>query len=103
MKLATQSRSLRIDEARRADLDLDGAVAERIARKHALADALPAPPQQTEPDPMAERRRECHRRDHTLIVFRARFGAVRQEVCARPQPLGAIERPETRNRWTLRI
>jgi hypothetical protein len=50
--------SLGIDKNRIADLNLDVAVANGIISADALADALRSALQQTEADPMTERRRE---------------------------------------------
>src|SRR5690242_17592064 len=61
VKSATQSLPGRIDEARRAHLDLDHAVAHRIGRPHALAVALRSARQKAEPDPVVERGRERDR------------------------------------------
>src|ERR1700730_827787 len=63
----TQPFSLRVDEARRAGLDFAGGAAHRIDRRHALAGPLRAARQQTETDPVIERRRERDRGDHALI------------------------------------
>src|SRR5258708_872000 len=93
--LGTQPLSLRIDEAGRANLDLDCAISHRVRRIQALADALRPANQQAEPDPSIERWRERRRGDDALVVDGALRGAARDEMCSRAKALRADDRPQS--------
>src|SRR5215475_5193438 len=91
----TEATPLRIDVTGRADLHLDVAIAHRIAGAHELTMALRALGQESEPEPMAKRRRKGNRGDVALIVGAGRFRAFWNEMGASAQAILAIDRPET--------
>ncbi len=63
-----QSRSLGINEAGRADLDLDKPPAYRISGDDALTEPLPSAREEAEPDPVLQRRAERRRADDAFVV-----------------------------------
>src|SRR6185437_6537975 len=71
------------------DLDLEVAAQQRIVRAHTLTDAFLTAPQEAEPDPVAEDRRESRRADEALIVLEAR-------LCADAQEMGTVREPRIR-------
>src|SRR5262245_52421343 len=91
----TEAIPLRIDVAGRADLHLDVATAHWIVGAHDLAMALRALGQESEPEPMAKRRRKGNRGDVALIVGAGRFRAFGNEMGAGAQAILTIDRPET--------
>src|ERR1043166_2499479 len=98
-----EPRSLAVEEYRIADLDLDIAVAHRIAGTHALADALPPACQHAEPDPVSKHGRERDRGHVAFVVLDRAGGADGNERRAAAQPLLAIGRSEADQRRTIRV
>src|SRR6266404_4656099 len=78
--LTTHSFSLRIDEARRTDLDFDVIVAHRVDSAHAPADPFRPAGQQSQANPMPQRRGECGGGHHPLIAIRARRTVKRYKM-----------------------
>src|SRR5215831_5308615 len=71
--LATQSFSLRVDEARCADLDFDVIVAHWVDSPHAPANPFRPAGQQSQANPMPQRRRERDGGHHSLVIIGARW------------------------------
>src|SRR5262249_49363374 len=99
----TQTLLVRIDEDRRADLDLDVGATQRIDGANAFTAAGGSAPQQPEPDPVPELGRIGDRSHVALVVRGGGRLSGRDEMRAGARASGAIDRTETDEAWTIRL